>query len=266
MAFRAEDVQAAERDHFVVLRFALLGKLLVDRLPLVGRHLEDFPLVLEKHHRRGGLRAISAHGIRADNRGRRRVGHGELVFQKMIARHLLGIAAEENVRAAARHVGRDGHRAFAAGLRHDARFALVLLGVQHLVGGAGLLQQFRDGLRFFDRDRADQNRLPALVIVADAVRQRVVFLQDAVDDGIKFFLFRAIDHVRIFPANQLAVRWNDRDVEVVNFPKFRRFGFRGTGHAGEFFVHAKVVLKSDCRQRLILSLDLHAFLGFHRLV
>src|SRR5207245_840808 len=63
MAFRAEDVQAAERDHFVVLRFALLGKLLVDRLPLVGRHLEDFPLVLEKHHRRGGLRAISAHGI-----------------------------------------------------------------------------------------------------------------------------------------------------------------------------------------------------------
>src|SRR3989441_1035645 len=34
MAFRAEDVQSAERDHFVVLRFALPGKLVVYRLPL----------------------------------------------------------------------------------------------------------------------------------------------------------------------------------------------------------------------------------------
>ena len=37
VALGAENVQSAERDHFVVFGFALLGELVVDRLPLIGR-------------------------------------------------------------------------------------------------------------------------------------------------------------------------------------------------------------------------------------
>ena len=44
VAFGAENVQAAEGDHFIVFGFALIGKLVVDRLPLIERHLEDFAL------------------------------------------------------------------------------------------------------------------------------------------------------------------------------------------------------------------------------
>ena len=45
----------------------------------------------------------------------------------------LGVAAEEDVGAAAGHVGGDGDRALAARLRDDVGLALVLLGVQHVV-------------------------------------------------------------------------------------------------------------------------------------
>ena len=53
----------------------------------------------------------------------------------------LGVAAEEDVRAAAGHVGGDGDRALAARLGDDVRLALVLLGVQHVVRDALLLEE-----------------------------------------------------------------------------------------------------------------------------
>ncbi len=43
-------------------------------------------------------------------------------------------------------------------------------------------------------------------------------------------------------------------------------GGRGAGHAGELVVHAEVVLERDRGERLVLLLDLHAFLGLDRLV
>ncbi len=45
-----------------------------------------------------------------------------------------------------------------------------------------------------------------------------------------------------------------------------RLGVGGAGHAGELLVNAEVVLVADGRQRLVLFLDLDAFLGFDRLV
>ena len=182
VTFSAENMQSAERDYFIVFRFALLGKLVVHGLPLVGGNLKNLAFVLEQHHLHAGLRAIAVSGIGPNHSGRRRVRHGQLVFQKMVAGHLLGIAAEQNIRAAPGHVRRNCNRPFASGLRHDARLALVLLGVQHLVRNSSLLQQLRNFFRFFDGDRAHQHGLAAFVIVADAVRQRIVFLQDAVDD------------------------------------------------------------------------------------
>ncbi len=50
----------------------------------------------------------------------------------------LGVAAQDDVGAAAGHVRGDRHRALAAGLGDDLRLALVVLGVQHLVLDAAL--------------------------------------------------------------------------------------------------------------------------------
>jgi hypothetical protein len=49
--FRSQNVQAAHRDHFVVLRFTLLRKLIEYRLPLIERHLINLSFLLEQHHR-----------------------------------------------------------------------------------------------------------------------------------------------------------------------------------------------------------------------
>ena len=56
MALRAKNVQAAKRNYFIMFRFTLPGKLIIDGLPLIRRHLKDFPFVLEQDHRRDGLR------------------------------------------------------------------------------------------------------------------------------------------------------------------------------------------------------------------
>ena len=55
---------------------------------------------------------------------------GQFVGQAPLARHELGVAAEQDVGAAAGHVRGDRHRAEAAGLRHDLGFLRVELRVQ----------------------------------------------------------------------------------------------------------------------------------------
>ncbi len=102
--------------------------------------------------------------------------------------------------------------------------------------------------------------------MAQAVCIGIIFLQNAVHDGFKLFFLRAIDNVLIFLADERAVGWNRDDIQVVNFCKLRRFGFRGAGHAGEFFVHAEIILESDGSERLIFTLDLYALFGFNGLV
>ena len=53
---------------------------------------------------------------------------------------------------------------------------------------------------------------------------------------------------------------------LVNLVELGGFGFRRTGHAGQFLVHAEIILESDGSERLVLALDLDVFLGFDRLV
>ena len=81
--------------------------------------------------------------------------------------HGLGIAAEDDVGAAAGHVRGDGHGAQPAGLGDDLGLALVVLGVEDLVGDAPLLQQAGDQLAPLDRDRAHQDRPPAALDLLD---------------------------------------------------------------------------------------------------
>jgi hypothetical protein len=64
----------------------------------------------------------------------------------------------------------------------------------------------------------------------------------------------------------VAVGGDHGDVELVDLLELGRFGFRRAGHAGQLLVHAEVVLEGDGGERLVLALDLDAFLGFHGLV
>ena len=149
----------------------------------------------------------------------------------MLASHGLWISAEQDVRAAAGHVRVHRHRALASRLRHDARFALVLLRVQHLVRNSGLLQNFRNRLGLLNRNRAHQYGLPALVIVPDSIRQRIVFLHDPVHHRFELFLLGAVNDVWILFSDQRTVRRDYHHVQVVNLAELGSFGFRGTGHA-----------------------------------
>ena len=56
--------------------------------------------------------------------------------------------------------------AFAAGLGDDLGLALVMLGVEHLVLDAALVEQAGEPLALFDRDGADQHRPAAALDVA----------------------------------------------------------------------------------------------------
>jgi len=47
-----------------------------------------------------------------------------------------GVATQNNIGTTACHVGRNGHRAFTACLRHNGGFISVLFGVQHAVRNA----------------------------------------------------------------------------------------------------------------------------------
>ena len=172
MAFGAENVQAANGDDFLALAAALLGELIVDRLPLIERNLEDFAFDLEEHH---GLRWPSARlrrmpgpplgkctalrpresfdcprPRRSRRKPRRRAWPA--CFSGNNRGSWLGIAAEQNVGAAAGHVGGDGDRAFASGLRDDVRFALVLLGVENLMRECRLFSEESRGVSDFSME------------------------------------------------------------------------------------------------------------------
>ncbi len=83
--------------------------------------------------------------------------------------HRLGVAAEDDVGAAAGHVGGDGHGVFAAGLGDDLGLAFVVLGVEHLVLDAAAAEHRRELFAFFDRHGADQDRPAAFLNLLDAV-------------------------------------------------------------------------------------------------
>ncbi len=68
------------------------------------------------------------------------------LLHHLLPRHEFWVAAEQNVGAAAGHVGGDGDHAEAARLRNDFGFALVVLGVEHDVANAFALQNGGEAL------------------------------------------------------------------------------------------------------------------------
>ena len=167
----------------------------------------------------------------------------------------LGVAAEHDVGAAARHVGGDRDGAGLAGLRHDVGLLLVELGVQDDVRHLAALQQRREPLGLLDRDRADQDRLARLAQLDDLVGHRVELL--ALGD---------VDDVLVVVADHRHVRRDDDDVELVDLVELAGLGVGRARHAGELLVEAEVVLERDRRERLVLALDLDVLFRLDGLV
>ena len=180
---------------------------------------------------------------------------GDLVAERLLARHELGVAAEQDVGAAARHVRGDRDRGLAARLRDDLGFLRVVLRIEDDVLDAAQLQQLREPLRLLDRDRADQHRPPLLLLLEDVGDDRVVLLALGAEDG-----------VGLLDALQLAVGGNHHHVELVDLRELFGFRVRRAGHAGQLAVLAEVVLEGDRGERLVLALDLDLLLRFDRLV
>ena len=177
------------------------------------------------------------------------------IRQRLLARHELGVPAEQDVGAAARHVGGDRHGALAAGLGDDLGFLRVVLGVEHDVLDAAQLQQLRQPLGLLDRDGADERRAALLLL-----------LDDVGDDRLVLLLLRPVDRVGLFDAPQLAVGRDDHHLELVDLVELLGLGVGRAGHAGQLAVLAEVVLEGDRRQRLVLALDLDLLLGLDGLV
>ncbi len=129
------------------------------------------------------------------------------------------------------------------------------LGVEDDVADALALEDFGEQLGLFDGGGADEDGL-------------LLFVQagDLVGDGEVFFLGGAEDDVGVFDAAHLAVGGGDDDLELVDLVELGGFGLGGAGHAGEFFVHAEVVLEGDGGEGLVFLADGHAFLRLDCLV
>src|SRR4051794_23338938 len=244
MTLGADDHQAAELDDLLLLGGALdldlrqqllvAGPRLRTVFAVVLWHLVDRPRQLEVVDHQLGAVAL---------------------LEDLLAGEQLGVAAEDDVDAAAGHVRGDGDGTEPARLGHDLCLTRVLLGVEYLVLDAALAHHPGQQLGFLDADRADQHRLAGSVALAD------VF-----DDRFELADLTLVDQVGLVPAADRLVR-RDRDhTELVGVHELSGLGGGRARHAGELVVHAEVVLECDRGERLVLLLDLHPFLGLDRLV
>ena len=245
MAFGADDVQAAERDDLIVLGATLVVEALVDVLPGRRRHTVEVVQMTEVDE----LLVVYVLLFAA------RHLLGDFFGEALLARHVLGVAAEQDVGTAAGHVG--GHRdlAEATRLRDNLGFLRVVLGVQHDVLHTLALEHRREQFRFLDRDGAHEHRTPLGLL-----------LRDVLDDGVVLFALRAEDRVGFLDADQGPVGRHLNHVELVDLVELLGLGVGRAGHARQLLVLAEEVLEGDRGERLVLALDLHAFLGLDGLM
>ena len=167
----------------------------------------------------------------------------------------LDCAAQHDIGATAGHVGRDRDHFRPPGLGDDLRLAGVLLGVEDLVRKLLLVEDSREQLGILDRCGSDQHRLAALIAILDIA-----------DDRAGLFLEGPENEIVLIFSDHRQIGWDHHRFQMVDLLKLEGLGVRRTGHAGEFGVHAEVILKRNRRQRLVLALDGHSFLGFDGLM
>ena len=136
VTFSADDMQAAEVHNFLVLFVGLALEVPEDAIPVGALDAIEAVDVEEIHP----LVVVDVLFLAL------RDLLGDALIETLLARHVLGIAAQQDVRSAAGHVGGDGDAALAAGLRDDLGFLRVILRVQHDVLQALALEHVRHAL------------------------------------------------------------------------------------------------------------------------
>ncbi len=181
-----------------------------------------------------------------------------VALAQLVQRHGLRIAAEHNIGAAARHVGRDRHRAGFTGLRDDIRLFFMVFGVQNRVFDALFLQNGRKLFGFLNRNGAHQNRLALGVAFFNARNGR-----------LDLAVFVLVYRVRIVLTGDGLVGRNLDHIQLIDVAEFfllGQLGQRGARHAGQLAVQTEIILERDGGKGLGLMRDLDAFLGFDGLV
>ena len=181
-----------------------------------------------------------------------------------VARELVGVAAEDDVRAATGHVCRYRDGTLAAGLRHDLGLALVVLGVQDLVPtlttlialtDTAFIKDAREPLGALDRDGAHEHRLAPPVALGDVV-----------SDGGELRVHALVDEVGVVLPDHGLVSRDRLNRQLVDLPELAVLRHGRARHARELVIETEVVLQGDGGEGLVLLLDEHALLGLDGLV
>ena len=233
----ADDEQAAGLPHLV----GFSGDLRLVLRQLVGKQLPGVQYLLV-------VRLGVAGGL-----GDQLVGKPGLA--EVVLGHVLGVAAQHDIRTTAGHVGGHGHGAELTGLRHDLRFLLVVLGVQQIVLDALAGEHLAQQLVLLDGHGAHQHGLPLGVA-------RLYLL----DHGAVLAVFGLVHAVLVVDTGDGTVGGDLDDIQRVDGGEFLLLRQRRTGHTGQLAVQAEVVLERDGGQRLALPLDGQVLLGFDGLM
>ena len=180
---------------------------------------------------------------------------GESGLAQVVFGHVLGVAAQHDIRTAAGHVGGHGDGAELTGLRHDLGLALVVLGVQQVVLDALAGQHLAQQLVLLNGDGAHQHRLPLGVAL--------LYLPD---DSTVLAVLGLVDGVLVVDTGDGTVGGDLDDVQRVDGGEFLLLRQGRTGHTGQLAVQAEVVLERDGGQRLALALDGQVLLGLNGLM
>ena len=129
------------------------------------------------------------------------------------------------------------------------------LGVQYVVRNVAQLERAAQQLTDFNGRGSYQHRTAG-----------VAQFNDFVDGRVVLFALGFVHQIIVVRTRDGSVRWDDGDVQLVDFPEFACFGFCGTGHARQFAVHAEVVLQGNRGVGLGGGLNGYVFFGFNGLV
>ncbi len=174
---------------------------------------------------------------------------------ELVARHIFGVSAENNIGTAARHIRCDCNSTFFACLCDDFRLFCVEFRVQDLVLYALAFQKCGQNLGFVDVHRADEHRLPLFVALLNLADYRHILAALGLVDAV----------VKVLSDNRL-VCGHGNNVQTVNLLELVLLGERRTGHTGKLCVHTEEILEGDCRESAALVLDIDALFCLNRLV
>ena len=206
----------------VTLTAGAAAQLVVDPARLVALGAQDVQPAERPDLDALGLRVGLVHLLELDQQGLALGGVEVDALGPHVAQgQALGVAAEEDVDASTGHVGGHGDRAEAAGLGDDLGLSGVLLGVEHLVGDAALVEQAGELLGLLHRDRADEHGLA-----------RLVALGDVVDDRAELAVLALVDQVALVEPGVVPVRRDGHDLEVVGGGELGGLGEGRSGHPG----------------------------------